>query len=52
VLLPEGEFNLSFDNAYLIGAIVAIAVAYKTKNIYATTLLGMAAFYVANITLH
>lgn len=52
VLLPDGELNLSIDNAYLIGALVAIAVAYKTKNIYATTLLGMAAFYLASITLH
>jgi branched-subunit amino acid transport protein len=52
VLLPDGELNLSIDNAYLIGALVAIVVAYKTKNIYATTLLGMAAFYLASVTLH
>ncbi|WP_462170503.1 AzlD domain-containing protein [Pseudoalteromonas xiamenensis] len=45
VLLPEGELNVHYSNPYLIGAIVAVAVAYKTHNIYATTLLGMAAFY-------
>ncbi|CCQ11204.1 hypothetical protein PALB_20780 [Pseudoalteromonas luteoviolacea B = ATCC 29581] len=45
VALPSGELHLSLTNPYIIGALTAIVVAYKTANIYATTLLGMIAFY-------
>ncbi|MFC3034290.1 AzlD domain-containing protein [Pseudoalteromonas fenneropenaei] len=45
VLLPDGELQLNWHNPYLWGALVAIAVAYKTHNIYATTIAGMVTFY-------
>jgi branched-subunit amino acid transport protein len=45
VLMPEGEgIRLSLTNAWLVGAIVTAAVAWVTRNLMATIVLGMAAF--------
>ncbi len=46
VLLPEGEWQLSFDNPYIPASLLAMAVAWKTHNIYYTTLLGMGLFWI------
>ncbi|MFY8274531.1 AzlD domain-containing protein [Pseudoalteromonas sp. SSDWG2] len=46
VLLPDGQWHLSYTNPYLIAATIAIITAYKTKSIYATTILAMAVFFV------
>ncbi|MEO2268930.1 AzlD domain-containing protein [Pseudoalteromonas sp. YIC-656] len=44
-LLPDGKWQISYTNPYLIAALVAIATAYKTQSIYATTLVSMAVFF-------
>jgi branched-subunit amino acid transport protein len=42
LLLQEGDFALRWNNLYLWAAILAILVAWKTKNMFATVLAGMA----------
>lgn len=44
VFFPEDEFMVSLDNAYLIGAIVAVLVAWRTKNLLYTIVIGMTVF--------
>ena len=44
VLMQEGQVDVSLDNAYLIGSIVAIAVAWRTKNLLWTIIIGMTVF--------
>ncbi|MBE0364724.1 hypothetical protein PULV_a2479 [Pseudoalteromonas ulvae UL12] len=45
VLLEDGALNLTWHNPYIPAAIVAIAVAAKTNNIYYTSLAGLAVFF-------
>nr|WP_275444159.1 AzlD domain-containing protein [Pseudoalteromonas sp. MM17-2] len=45
VLLPEGQWHISYRNPYLLAAVLAIIVAYRSKSIYLTTLVGMAAYF-------
>lgn len=44
VFIRNGSFALRADNAYLIGAIVAIVVAWRTRNLLWTIITGMIAF--------
>jgi len=45
VLYPEGnQIDLRLDNAYLVASIVAVLVAWRTKNLLWTILIGMAFF--------
>lgn len=44
VLFPEDDLFISFDNAYIIGALVAVGVAWRTKNLLYTIVIGMAVF--------
>ena len=45
VLMPDGQqLEIHWQNAYLIGALVALVVAWRTKNLLATILIGMTAF--------
>jgi branched-subunit amino acid transport protein len=46
VLMQEDKIDLMPDNAYLIGAIVAIIVSWRTKNLLATIVIGMAVFLI------
>lgn len=41
LVLPKGQLDLSMNNHYLIAGFVAAFVAYKTRNIVATLVLGM-----------
>lgn len=45
VLLSEGTLEISYLNARLVGAIVAIIVSKLTQNLLLTIVLGMAAFF-------
>ncbi|WP_105265571.1 AzlD domain-containing protein [Pseudoalteromonas sp. T1lg76] len=45
VVLPGNQWQLSYQNPYLVAALVAIITAYKSHSIYATTLLSMAVFF-------
>ncbi|MFW5748346.1 MAG: AzlD domain-containing protein [Chloroflexota bacterium] len=44
VVMPNGAVDLSLDNAHLVGAIAAVLVAWWTKNLLWTIVLGMAVF--------
>ena len=46
VFINEGEINLDWQNPYLSAAVLAIIIAYKTHNIYYTTLAGMGLFII------
>lgn len=43
LVLPGGEMDISFGNARLLAGIIAILVAWKTKNIVWTIIAGMGA---------
>src|SRR5436305_8494573 len=42
LFLPRGSLDLSFSNTRLIAGIVAIFVAWRTKNVLLTIVVGMA----------
>ncbi|NIY82318.1 AzlD domain-containing protein [Vibrio hepatarius] len=49
VFMPEQELWITPDNPYLIGAIVAAVMAWKTKNVLLTTFVSMAVFLVLKL---
>ncbi len=44
LLMPNGALDLSLDNAYLIAGIVSALIAWRTRNLLATILIGMVVF--------
>ena len=44
VLIQDGEWNISIANPYLIASIVAILVAWKTRHLLLTIIIGMIVF--------
>ncbi|MAS35842.1 MAG: branched-chain amino acid transport [Anaerolineaceae bacterium] len=46
MIMPDGEVALSLDNAFLIGGIAATVIAWRTKNLLLTIVLGMAIFLI------
>ncbi|WP_448213564.1 AzlD domain-containing protein [Colwellia sp. MEBiC06753] len=44
VFMPKGQIWLSLENAYIIGAIVAVLVSVWRKNMLLTVIIGLAAF--------
>ncbi|WP_299018288.1 AzlD domain-containing protein [uncultured Photobacterium sp.] len=46
VFMPEGELSVSISNPYLIAAVVAAVLAWKTKNVLLTAVISMALFFV------
>jgi len=44
VLIEDGKLDVSHSNASLIGAIVAVGVAWYTKSLLWTIVIGMGAF--------
>lgn len=51
VLIQEGQWHVSFDNAHLIASLVAIAVAWKTKHLLLTIVVGMIVFTLLRLTI-
>ncbi len=49
VFMPEQELWVTPDNPYLIGALVAAVMAWKTKNVLLTTFVSMAVFMVLKL---
>jgi branched-subunit amino acid transport protein len=45
VLLPKGEWEVSFTNPYLIAALAATGIGILTRNLLATIAMGLAAFF-------
>jgi len=44
VFIQDGEFSAGLNNAYLIGAIVSVLIAWRTKSLLWTITVGMAVF--------
>jgi len=49
VFMPEKELWVTPDNPYLIGALVAAVMAWKTKNVLLTTFVSMAVFLILKL---
>jgi branched-subunit amino acid transport protein len=46
MMMPQGQLALTPDNAYLIAGIAAIVIAWRSKNLLLTIVLGMALFVI------
>ena len=46
LLVPGGNFDLSFGNERLIAGLLAIVVAWRTKSVGLTIVAGMVALYI------
>jgi branched-subunit amino acid transport protein len=44
VLMPDGQVSFRLDNTYLIAGVAAALIAWRTKNLLLTIVLGMAIF--------
>ncbi len=52
LFLPRGTLDISLSNARLIAGIVAILVAWRTKNVLLTIVVGMACLLLLQFMLH
>ncbi len=46
LFLPNGQFSISLDNAQLYAGLAAILIAWRSKNLLITILLGMAVLWI------
>lgn len=44
MVMPAGEVDLSLSNAYLVAGIISAVIAWRTRNLLATIVIGMAIF--------
>ncbi len=44
VLVTDGKINISMSNTMLLSSLIVLPIAYKTKNMFLTVILGMIAF--------
>lgn len=51
VFIPEGELGLSVQNPFLLAAIIAVLIAYLTKNVLMTTIVSMTVFLLLRVML-
>ncbi|MDN3697085.1 AzlD domain-containing protein [Vibrio sp. 03-59-1] len=49
VFMPDSTLSLSVQNPYLWGAVIAVFIAWKTKNVLLTTIVSMLLFLVLNV---
>jgi len=49
VLLPKGDWDLSWSNPYLVSALVAAAAGSATRNLLATIAIGLGAFFIQRL---
>ena len=45
VLMPDGTIDLSYTNSYLVAAIIAALVSWRTNNLLLTIVVGMASLW-------
>lgn len=50
MLMPEGEWLLAWDNAYLLAGLLAILVAAWSRNLLATIAIGLVSFFLLRWT--
>lgn len=51
VFAPRGRLQVTSDNAYLIAAVAAALIAWRTRNLLATITVGMALFLLWRYTM-
>lgn len=51
LFLNANKLNLSFSNARLIAGILAVLVAWRTKNVLLTIIVGMAALWLLQLVM-
>ena len=51
LVLPKGQLNLSLANPNLLAGIVAVLVAWRTRSVLLTIVVGMVVFWVAQLLL-
>ncbi|MEF1251017.1 AzlD domain-containing protein [Vibrio owensii] len=51
VFMPEGKLSVTWQNPFLLAALLAAAIAYFTKNVLLTTIVSMVAFLLLRIWL-
>ncbi|EGR0633411.1 branched-chain amino acid ABC transporter [Vibrio vulnificus] len=49
VFIPEGELQLSLQNPYLLAALVAALIAWRSKNVLLTTIVSMFLFFILKL---
>lgn len=49
VFIPDGKLDLSAHNPYLLGALVAALIAWKSKNVLLTTIISMILFLLLKV---
>jgi len=49
LVMPGGSLDISLTNARLLAGLIAIFVAWRTKNTVLTIVIGMAAFWIFQI---
>ncbi|NAW88777.1 AzlD domain-containing protein [Photobacterium halotolerans] len=50
VFLPDNKtIDLTYTNPYLIGAVVAALIAWKTKNVLLTAVISMTVFFIVSL---
>ncbi len=52
LFLPKGVLALSFNNTRLLAGMIAVAVAWRTKNVLVTLVVGMGALYLLQAIIH
>jgi len=52
LFLPKGTLALSFSNARLLAGAIAVVVAWRTKNVLVTLVVGMGALYLLQAVVH
>ncbi|WP_153448775.1 AzlD domain-containing protein [Vibrio algicola] len=52
VFVHDEQLALSLNNPYLIAAILAALVAWKTNNVIATTVISMGCFFILNTVIN
>jgi len=45
LLIPDGELDIGYTNAYLVAGLFAAVVAWRRKNLLLTIVVGMAVFW-------
>jgi branched-subunit amino acid transport protein len=49
VVMPSGEIDFSFNNVYLLAAVISIVISLVTKSLLKTIFLGMCVFLLLKI---
>ena len=49
VVMPSGEIDFSFDNAYLLAAVISIVISLVTKSLLKTIFFGMLVFLLLKV---